>query len=272
MHSVAAQYERSAPLRAVASEETRLRNAALEPPANTADYILQWARVLELSLVFASLHDAILQLGLATVADLEREFERVDAIVGTLSCLDVKTVFAENLELLRPFARVQPRPDDPATIDTATVVRNTRSLLLNCPLVDIERAAHTPGVAQAAHRCRLAFDALKAFVARHESPDHLAVAVAGQVYAEGRASIEEVAAMLGRDVPDVVALLEERGYRRSIEGIRLAEVERAAKLRQIREDRVARDGEPRSTESDIARDVVASQRIEGIDARPWLRS
>ena len=100
----------------------------------------------------------------------------------------------------------------------------------------------------------------------------VALVTAGHIYAEGRASIDEVASMLARDVPDVVALLEERGYRRTIDELRLSDEERASRLAQIRDERISRQGEPREDRSLAARDTIASQRIEGIDARPWLRS
>jgi len=271
MESVATQYERRVTLKAVAKEETRLRMAELDAVPSAAEFLLSWARVLELSLVFASLHDAILRLGLATCADVEREFKRVDELVVVFSRLDPKRVVSENAELLKPYITAKPLPTDPATLDTNTIVRATQSLLLNCPMSMIDRAAQDQLAAESAHRCHLAYDGLKAFVARHAEPQGDAIATAGHVYAEGRASIDEVAMMLGRDVADVVALLEERGYRRSIDDLRLPSDQRARRLAGIRADRDARGGEPRQNDAIAAREVIASQRIEGIDARPWLR-
>jgi hypothetical protein len=271
LESVVTQYERRAPLKAVANEETRLRMVELDATPAALAFVEAWGRVLELSLIVASLHDAVLQLGLVTCADVDRELQRVDQLVVLLSRLDPKRVVTENAELLRPFIK-PPAPTDPATVDTATIVRTTRSLLLNCPIAVIERMARDEGLAQPAHRCRLAYDGLKAFVARHSAPEGDALATAGHIYAEGRASIDEVASMLGREVADVAALLEENGYRRSIDGLRLTDEERAQRLAQIRADRIARGGKPREDRALAARETIASQRIEGIDARPWLRS
>jgi len=97
---------------------------------------------------------------------------------------------------------------------------------------------------------------------------------AGRAYAEGRLSIDEVAAVLGVVVCDAVALLQEQGFYRSVECLclRLSAESRREKLRAIREERLARAGEPRARPELIVRDVIASQRIEDIDARPWLKT
>lgn len=76
--------------------------------------------------------------------------------------------------------------------------------------------------------------------------------------------------MLDLEVPDAVALLEERGFRRSVDGLRLSADARHERLRRIREDRLARGGRPVPSPAYVVRDVIASQRIEGIDARSWL--
>ncbi len=116
----------------------------------------------------------------------------------------------------------------------------------------------------------MAFDGLTAFVRRHHEPARGAITADGHAYAEGRVSVDEVAAMLGLTVPDAVAQLEAHGFRRSVEALRLTDAERAERLAAIRAERIARGGVPRSSPDLVNRDVIASQRIEGIDARPWL--
>ncbi len=100
--------------------------------------------------------------------------------------------------------------------------------------------------------------------------DESAVTAAGRAYADGHASVDEVAAMLDLNVPDVIALLEEHGFRRSVDGLRLTAEARRERLRRIRADRVAREGHPVLSPAYVVRDVIASQRIEGVDVRPWL--
>ena len=90
----------------------------------------------------------------------------------------------------------------------------------------------------------------------------------GRAYAEGRLSLREVAAILAVEPSDAIALLEEHGFCRAVDVIRLAPEEQKAKLAKLREHRLS------SSEADtslVQRDVIASQRIEGVEARPWFR-
>ena len=95
------------------------------------------------------------------------------------------------------------------------------------------------------------------------------VEAAGRAYADGRLSVDEVAVALGVDVPDALVELEAHGFARGIDKIRLSDEERAAKLKLIRQDRLARNGKPVYDPVLATRCAVASLRIEGIDAR-WL--
>jgi hypothetical protein len=97
-------------------------------------------------------------------------------------------------------------------------------------------------------------------------------AILGQAYADGRLSIDELASLLGADVPDALAHLEQQGFRRVPEHLRLTAEARHERLSRIREDRLARQGEPAPAPELVRREVIASQRIEGIDARQWLPS
>jgi hypothetical protein len=69
------------------------------------------------------------------------------------------------------------------------------------------------------------------------------------------------------EVPDAIALLEVQGFYRSVAGVRLSSEERARRLTVIREERLARRGAPAANEELVVRDVIASQRIENVDAR-----
>lgn len=93
---------------------------------------------------------------------------------------------------------------------------------------------------------------------------------AGNAYAEGRLSIDEVAASLGVTIPDALALLEAQAYSRTVDQLRLTPEQEAARYHAIRRDRLARSGRPARNDALVAREVIASQRIAGIDARRWL--
>jgi hypothetical protein len=92
----------------------------------------------------------------------------------------------------------------------------------------------------------------------------------GRLYAGGDLEIYEAASLLDRTVPDAIALLEEGGYARAIDKIRLGAEDRHAILARVRADRERRAGRPAPSEERINRNVIASERIEGIDARAWL--
>jgi hypothetical protein len=270
-------FERREQIKAIAQSELELRQRGLDEPnrvtlTQTREGLKQWAHVLELSLLFASVQEAVTRLRLTTAADVVLESDRVDALVRTLSRLDPPTVIAENAGVLAPLLRLQVPAEGSTSVDMVLVVRAVQSLLLHCPIAALERAGNDHALPDLAHRCRLAFDRLTAFIARNSHPQADAMLVAGRAYAEGRLSIDEVAAVLGMIASDAVALLQEQGFHRSVEDLRLRDADRREKLSAIREERRARDGEPVPRPDLIVRDVIASQRIEDIDARPWLRT
>jgi hypothetical protein len=90
-------------------------------------------------------------------------------------------------------------------------------------------------------------------------------------YIEGRLSLQEVANILGCDRSDAAAFLEEVGYCRSLETIEIPDAERVTMLARVRAEREKRAGQPQPERSRVVRDVIASQRIEGVEARPWIR-
>ena len=89
-------------------------------------------------------------------------------------------------------------------------------------------------------------------------------------YALGHLTIGEIATLLERDVVDVLEAFERFGCGRTIDQIRLSESERMRILREIAEDRAARGGEPAYSRAAVARDTIASERLEGVDARRWI--
>lgn len=93
----------------------------------------------------------------------------------------------------------------------------------------------------------------------------------GELYATGAISITEAAKMLCRHPSDALAELEERGYRRSPEALALSAEDEAALFRRIRADRERRGGAPAFSAERVAREAIASERLEGVDARRWLR-
>lgn len=152
------------------------------------------------------------------------------------------------------------------------MVRSVSSLLTFCPtemLESFEELAQANALADLGHRCRIAHEGLQAFAHRNNSRHDAGARVVGRAYAKGRLSLAEVAAVLRISSSDAVAFLETSGFCRSPETIALPGDERQRILASIREDRLKRAGKPEATAL-VSRSVIASQRIEGVDARPWV--
>jgi len=96
-----------------------------------------------------------------------------------------------------------------------------------------------------------------------------ALAAIGRFYAAGRLSLVEAAEALQMSVEDAVAAFEVHGIARRLDVIRLGDEERKARLARLREQREGQVGSQAAAEL-VRRDVIASQRIEGIDARIWM--
>ena len=241
-------------------------SAGLSPQDD--ERLLGWTWALELCLVFAGLHEAVSVLGLTTVGEVSARIAEVESLVETRTRLRVTDVFAENEEWVRPYRGEQLAPNTPLEVDGEALLRAVQSFVLHCPIQELlAMRAEQP---ELAHRSRLAYDGLRAFVTRHAHSDKQAMQVTGDAYADGRLTIDEAAKVLRLSVIDAVALLEEQGFRRSVEGLRLTDEARTKRLASIRAERLSRNGEPQLSEELVSRDVAASQRIEDVDARPWL--
>lgn len=160
-------------------------------------------------------------------------------------------------------------PTPPLT--PTAVLRSARAVLEECPIDELEFiAARCGGLEVWAHRCRVAYEGLRAFALRVDPDQPGRLAVVGRVYAAGEVSIEEAALMLDVDPPDAVAMLEAQGYARSIEKVRLDPEARAKSYAMMRADRIQRQGDASPFLGRVGRDVIASERIEGVDARSWI--
>lgn len=110
-------------------------------------------------------------------------------------------------------------------------------------------------------------DALHAFASRADAGRYDLVA---QAYASGALSLTQVATILGVSPSDVVFQLEASGHARSPEALAMSPAEEDELFDALRRDREERRGEPDYSEAHVLRDAIASERIEGVDARTWL--
>jgi uncharacterized phage-associated protein len=108
--------------------------------------------------------------------------------------------------------------------------------------------------------------------ALHEDTNLEHLEVFGDLYSRGLLNVKDIAKALGIEVFEVPFLLENLGAARTLEVIVMSDDEMADKLEKIRADRLARRGKPIYSKEAVLRDVVSSQRLEGIDVREWART
>lgn len=244
----------------------RLESNSVQPTAEKSESLLdKTAVLLEFLLVGGYLYEVLDQCGWtpqaipAESADFIRQ--RTLAMYG----LDPVAVVAAVLPHLDPgLARA------PIFLSLEAVVRALSAGLESCPIHRLEQLAASQGFETLGHRCRVAYDAIRAFLQRNDPRQKAQLSVIGPHYVDGALSISDASTLLNMHPVDVVALLESEGYRRNLDQIRLDAATRNDLYAQIREDRLRRGGKPMPTRESTARNVVASERIEGVDARRWI--
>jgi hypothetical protein len=181
--------------------------------------------------------------------------------------LDVVTVLNDALQEFQPDLSAGPEQQRPSI---SALVRFTQSLLAGCPIDGLEQIGRESGLENWSHRCRVAFDSLSAFVLRNDQRERSKRRFIGRAYSRGQLSGAEVGLVLGVPTADALGVLEQEGYRRALEVIQMDDSQRGAILDRVRSDRLERGGQPSYSHEYVNRDVVASERIEGVDARAWV--
>ncbi len=263
-------------LNAATKEEVDLRRRYLqlgsalsrnEQPL-AGDLLQRTADLLEMVTVSVCLVEASDEDGAPSLTTPSKEsLEYYRARVRQMCGLDLEVVASRATRIL-DLPKSEEQPANAPSMDA--VLRTTRSLLESCPIQYLERLAAELGLEPVGHRCRIAYEALRAFVLRNDEREQGRLKLVGRAYARGGLTPAEVALLLDTDVPDAIAVLERHGYQRSIEVISLSDAERSARLGAIREDRLRRAGRPDYSPDLAVRDAIASERIEGVDARSWL--
>ena len=224
---------------------------------------------LEFVVVVLACHEAMLDLGIVRAADALARSEEIMGAADALAGMDVLQVFSRLSDRLPPLG--QPlREDARATLSREQLVRVAQARLDLWPYREAEEMAKGAQKEALVHRCRTALEWLESFVRRNRFPAGEVTRVAGRAYAEGRLRLNEVAALLGCAPTDAIALLEEHGFCRAPERVGLSSGQRATMFAELDADRRRRGGEPHLDNDLGQRDVLASQRIEGVDARPWI--
>lgn len=241
------------------------RTSSTSPDDSPRRLLQKSACFLEAALVGSHIQRVLIDRREDPNAPSEAVLREIAESVRTMYDIDLKSLVLE----------VQSELDLPATISqeemtVESVLSSLRSLLEVCPILKLEEIGSEAELEPVAHRCRIAFDGIKAFVLRHDPRQQSRVRVVGEAYARGSISLAESATLLGLHEVDAVATLEEVGFGRKLEAIVLDESERQLIFGRMRDDRVRRLGIPETSSEAIHREVVASERIEGIDARRWI--
>lgn len=255
----------------------RLRFAEVTPTydarSDAISLLQESARILEQRRAIAGIAEALEIYGVTTRSEFKKRAAEVVLLARRLTRIDPIAVLVKDPEFAK-FARMATRhqqiPEQRPEGAFKGFVRGIRSLLAYCPIDELVELGEHVGRPDLGHRCRLSFDWLQAFVRRHTSSADSAPHVAGRAYAEGRLSIEETAKLLSLPVPDALAWLEQHGYARDIDVITLPDSVRTQRLSAIRAERIRRAGIAVVRNDLVVREVVATQRIEDIDARPWV--
>lgn len=236
-----------------------------------AQILNETTRVIELTLAVAGFAEAAKELGQRTAEGAASNVEAVRRLATTIIGQDPFDILARNPDFVRAAAASASQRTSVTDWESAfdALIHAARALVSAVPLETLMSVGHLVGDPELAHRCRMAHSALKAFLRRCDPSVKASTRAAGRAYAQGRITATEVALLLDLTPSDAVALLEEQGFHRPIGVIELTDADRAERLTKIREDRLARSGASAPSNDLIDRDVVASQRIEGVDARQW---
>ncbi len=235
--------------------------------AECVDLLDDLVQALEHTLSVTALIEATWELRVETMSGLLERGREVMDRARSIARLDVAAALRQKQPAeLGPSSTPA---DGSIIVPREIVVGLVRSATEGAPVDWVERLARTIGEEELGHRLRTAFDGLRAMLRRLEASEKAAQTGAlGRAYAEGRLSLAECAAVLRVDVGDAIALLEEHGFARLPEVIELSPQDAAERLAAIRRARLAQT--PPAADL-VQRDVIASQRIEGIEARPWFR-
>jgi hypothetical protein len=233
----------------------------------------EWTARLEMSVFVIANFEAVAELGIEDTTSLFTRHEELFAAAARRAHLDVPklhALFAEHAPRLPMPPRSLPVANFGKLPPLVVLAPPVRSLLALCPIRRLEHVAAALGVESLGHRCRVAFEWLQSFLRRADPAIHRQAQVIAIAYSEGRLSMTEVAALLSITTSDAAAWLEEHGHCRSVATLAMADDERRKAFSLLRADRLKRAGRPEQHELMVRRDVAATQRIEGIDARPWL--
>lgn len=217
----------------------------------------QLSRALRTDLAILSFVEALHSLSATSVSAARtlsaRVLERAHLIAG----FDVRPFLSSVAD-----SAVSPAADGDLQVERVREVfsRHVLASLAAFPAEEVKALTSQLDDAETAHRIFQDAQKLAGIARRADDIWSHRFKDAGALFLEGRIEIADLARLWGRAPEEVAAEFERLGFVRSLEAIELGEAERNRRLAQIsRAGAVSR--------ALVARDVIASQRIEGIDAR-----
>lgn len=214
--------------------------------------------------------EAASEVGLTRLEEIESNkdkwFQVFSALVGVPLEERVRAIIAKHPE-------IQNSSHSPvgSIADVLAIVRTIAEMVMR--LADseqVERLIAEEPDPNIAHRVRESLTQLRYVLRRLTSSQaNHRLLVAGRAYSEGRLTLREVGRLLCTTAEDTIASLEEHGFSRQPDVIKLTNEDRKAALSDIAQHLVKRQSAERDHLDLLWREVVASQRIEGVDARSW---
>lgn len=266
-------------LDSLVATETKLRldyrsiTVPKAPEGKVREFIGATTAFLELFYFLAVATEVAHRHGIRTAEDIASHRDDFFAELRALTKLSLDTVLNENAAHMAALrSKLQSDTGSALMPELEKAVSAATSILRTYPVNDLIEIANALDMAEFGSRCQLAYAGLEQFIRRNDEWIEQRVKVVGVEYTLGKTSIEEAATVLELPVAEAVALLEDHGYWRPLENVALDEEARSALYDRLRQSRLARSGKPAPNASRTTRAVVASQRIEGIDARPWVDS
>lgn len=224
---------------------------------------------LELSLALAGFVEAAHQLGISEQAEAVSRFRDIRQKARQITGLDPVDMVAGHPSLLEPPVTEPSSGGAFGEPALRSLTRAAASTVDACPIDTLEQMALVLDDEHHGNRCRNAYEGLKAFLRRNDPQADAAARTVGHAYAEGRLSRHEAARILGLTVPELLLFFEQNGYVRPLGVITLDDTKRESLLTKLAADQ-ARQGPGEVSDDLLRRELLATQRIEGIDARPWL--
>lgn len=228
------------------------------------------AALLDLVYVLAALVESAHRHGAMTLHDVVEMGDVISREAHALTGVNFSDVVRQDPSLTKVLsARATPSPETPIA-ELRTIVSGADAIVRTFPEKETAELAAAVEVPELGARIQVALDGLRRFIRRNDPWTDQRLKLVGPEYVAGNLSIDVAAQVLELAIPDAVAKLEECGYARLPEHIELTADERNRLYETLRKDRLARGGKPASSSAAVARDVIATQRIESVDARPWV--